>query len=409
MFAKPKAASPAPRFSTRGRSRVTPDGFVDNLKAFYKKPWVPPATAFCTFVVALTAFLNLAGDPDAGSPSVRINLTKAKPAAPSSSIAPDDTSSGMQAFTLDSLGMFQDTTVQGFNLSADGDTAAPVSGTAVITLPDGSGFADNGQTATPQAPASPLAQAPIAGLVQTTNDGPLPVIAPNGLTPASAYARPFKSDGRPMVALIVGGLGLNPTTTREAIDQLPPQVTLSFVPYTAGLQGWIDLARASGHEVLIEVPMQPSNYPDNDPGPQTLMANARTDDLLSHLNWALSRCTGFFGVSNYQGSAFFKDKGGVSTFMGALKSRGVAFVDDGTARGMDGAWARASADRIVDNQINATAINAQLAGLENTAKSRGSALGTGFAYPVTLAVAYAWTRSLDAKGLQLAPASALAH
>ncbi len=409
MFAKPKAAAAAPRFSTRGRSRAGSESVIDGLKAFYRKPWVPPATAFCTFVVALTAFLNLAGDPDAGSPSVRINLARQKAAAPSSGIAPDDTSSGMQAFTLDSLGMFQDTTVQGFNLSADGSTAAPVSGTAVITLPDGSGFADNGQTTTPQTPASPLTQAPIAGLVQTTDDGPLPVIAPNGLTPASAYARPFKSDGRPMVALIVGGLGLNPTTTREAIDQLPPQVTLSFVPYTSGLQGWIDLARASGHEVLIEVPMQPSNYPDNDPGPQTLMANAQTSDLLSHLNWALSRCTGFFGVSNYQGSAFFKDKAGVSTFMGALKSRGIAFVDDGEARGTDGAWARASADRIVDNQINATAINAQLAGLENTAKSRGSALGTGFAYPVTLAVAYAWTRSLDAKGLQLAPASALTH
>ncbi|MEI9903055.1 MAG: divergent polysaccharide deacetylase family protein [Asticcacaulis sp.] len=411
MFAKPKtAASPAPRFQPWARGRAGSGDTLETLKAFAKKPWVPPATAFTTFVVALVAFLNLAGDPDAGAPSVRINLAKAKAAVTSSAIAPDDSASGMQSFTLDSLGMFQDTSVDGFNLSANGDTAAPVSGTAIITLPDGSGYADPSTgAATPTAPASPLAQAPIAGLVQTTNDGPLPIIAPNGTTPSSAYARPFKSDGRPMVALVVGGLGLNPTTTREAIDQLPPQVTLSFVPYTSGLQGWIDLARASGHEVMIEVPMQPSNYPDNDPGPQTLMANARTDDLLAHLNWALSRCTGFFGVSNYQGSAFFKDKAGVSTFMDNLKSRGVAFVDDGSARGMTGAWARASADRIVDNQINATAINAQLAGLEATAKSRGSALGTGFAYPVTLAVAFAWTRSLDAKGIQLAPASALTH
>ena len=414
MFAKPKAAAPsAPRFAPRGRARAGSEGALDKLKAFAVKPWVPPVTAFSTFLIALTAFLNLAGDPNAGSPSVRINLAKAATAA-APAAAPDDSSAGMQAFTLDSLGMFQDANVDGFNLSQSGDaTAAPVSGTAVITLPDGSGYTDaSGPVQTPAkstTPPSPLAQAPIAGLVQTTNDGPLPVIAPNGLTPASAYARPFKSDGRPMVALIVGGLGLNPTTTREAIDELPPQVTLSFVPYTSGLQGWIDLARASGHEVMIEVPMQPINYPDNDPGPQTLMANARTDDLLSHLNWALSRCTGFFGVSNYQGGAFFKDKAGVASFTTALKSRGVAFVDDGTARGVTGAWARATADRVVDNQINATAINAQLAGLESTAKTHGSALGTGFAYPVTLAVAFAWTHSLDAKGIQLAPASALTH
>ena len=30
-------------------------------------------------------------------------------------------------------------------------------------------------------------------------------------------------------------------------------------------------AREAGHEVLLEVPMEPFDYPDNDPGPQTLL------------------------------------------------------------------------------------------------------------------------------------------
>jgi polysaccharide deacetylase 2 family uncharacterized protein YibQ len=210
-----------------------------------------------------------------------------------------------------------------------------------------------------------------------------------------------------MVALIVGGLGINPAATKEAIDTLPPQVTLSFVPYTQNLQTWIDMARAAGHEVIIEVPMQPTNYPDNDPGPQTLLANMRNDDLMARMNWVMTRATGYFAMSNYQGGAFFKDKAGMATFMQTLKARGVAFIDDGQARGLPGAWARLSADRVIDSQINAQAITQQLAGLETQAKSRGMALGTGFAYPVTLAVAIRWTQTLDAKGLQLAPASAL--
>jgi polysaccharide deacetylase 2 family uncharacterized protein YibQ len=212
-----------------------------------------------------------------------------------------------------------------------------------------------------------------------------------------------------MVALVVGGLGLNPATTKQAIDQLPPAVTLSFVPYTSNLQTWIDLARAAGHEVMIEVPMQPVNYPDNDPGPQTLLANARNDDLMAHMLWALSRCTGYFAVTNYQGAAFIKDKAGFNTFLSTLKARGVGFIDDGQARDAQGAWARASADRVVDAQINAQAIMAQLTGLEATAKTRGQALGTGMAFPVTLAVALKWTQSLDGKGIQLAPASAMMH
>lgn len=407
MFAKPKA-SPTPSVPRAKSGGVAGGGLREALNtgiAFAKKPYVAPISAFSAFAIVLIVFLNLSSDPDAASPSVRINLAKQKAptAVPS---ATGDNPAGMQSFTLDSLGMFQDASADGFNLSTDG-TADPATGTAVITMPG----ADDDTTApkTIKAGSSPLPQSPINGLVQTSDIGPLPVIAPGGQTPASAYARPFRSDGRPMVSLVVGGLGINPATTREAIESLPPQVTLSFVPYTSGLQGWIDLARASGHEVMIEVPMQPSNFPDNDPGPQTLMANARTEDIIGHLNWALSRATGYFAVSNYQGSAFFKDKAGLSTFLDNLKSRGVAFIDDGQARGAKGAWGRASADRIIDNQINAAAINAQLAGLEVSAKSHGNALGTGFAYPVTLAVALRWTQTLDAKGLQLAPASAISH
>ncbi|OYW81686.1 MAG: hypothetical protein B7Z26_04710 [Asticcacaulis sp. 32-58-5] len=77
---------------------------------------------------------------------------------------------------------------------------------------------------------------------------------------------------------------------------------------------------------------------------------------------------------------------------------------------MDGAAAtmpRASADRIIDQSLTAAAIQAQLAGLETAAKSRGQALGTGFAYPVTVATAIKWTQGLNQKGLQLAPASAI--
>ncbi|CAL4869110.1 hypothetical protein MMA231_03401 [Asticcacaulis sp. MM231] len=411
MFAKPKASSDLP-----GRPRFDPPrGAKPHLRELpglvgariaetFRKPYVAPVAALCLFATAVFTFLSLAGDPDAASPSVRVTLNKPAAAAADPHAKPDDSQSGMQSFTLDSLGLFSDTPVDGFNLNDP--NATPVQGTAVITMPGDNGV---GAGAAPKFTTSPLTPAPISGLVQTTDTGPLPMIGANGLTPATAYARPFKSDGRPMVALVVGGLGLNPATTKEAIINLPPQVTLSFVPYAAGLQNWIDLARANGHEVMIEVPMQPVNFPDNDPGPQTLMANARTEDVISKLNWALSRATGFFAVSNYQGGAFFKDKSGVSTLMQNLKSRGVAFIDDGSAKGLDGAWARASADRIIDNQINATAIYAQLGGLEATAKSRGAALGTGFSYPVTLAVAQKWTQQLEAKGIQLAPASAIAH
>ena len=209
------------------------------------------------------------------------------------------------------------------------------------------------------------------------------------------------------MALIVGGLGLNAVTTRAAIERLPAEVTLSFVPYAENLQSWIDQARAQGHEVMLEMPMEPSGYPNNDPGPYTLLANSTPDDVQAKMDWLLGRATGYFGVTNYLGDQFVASDTASSAYLAYLRQRGVAFVDDGTFQRRPGAWARASADRIIDQTQSPAAIIAALNSLEAQAKVRGSALGTGFSYPVTVEAAARWTAGLEQRGLQLAPASAM--
>jgi hypothetical protein len=209
------------------------------------------------------------------------------------------------------------------------------------------------------------------------------------------------------VALVIGGLGLNAKETRQAIEQLPPEITLSFVPYADGLQGWIDLARANGHEVLLEAPMEPKDYPDNDPGPYTLLTAATSADLTGKVDWLLSRATGYFGVTNYLGSKFVTASGPMSVFEGELRQRGLAFVDDGSAATSSGGIPRASADKVIDDQLEGPAIDQALASLESSALQHGQALGSGFAYPITLDEVARWAQSLGSRGYQLAPASAV--
>ncbi|MGC1300770.1 MAG: divergent polysaccharide deacetylase family protein, partial [Caulobacteraceae bacterium] len=224
---------------------------------------------------------------------------------------------------------------------------------------------------------------------------------------AQAYARPFHDNGKPRIAMIVGGLGLNAATTKAAIERLPPDITLSFVPYADNLQGWIDLARANGHEVVLEIPMEPTDYPTNDPGPYTLMAAASPADTIKRMDWLLSRASGYFGVANYLGGRFLASDGAMATFTGQLKGRGLAFLDDGTAEHRGVGPPRASADAIVDEQLSADAINQALLGLEAKALQHGSALGSGFAYPVTVEQVIHWAAGLPGRGYQLAPASAI--
>ena len=390
MFAKRQSALAA----TAGTAPRAKDGpslkpVIDALK----RPPVAAGLAGLLLLSTSALFLTVLGDPKAGTPSAHVALEREAAAAQ----APAPT--GFEAFSMGAMGLYQ-------NLAGGADPAA--GGDAVITLPDGGSVSGQGAPITaPVHAASPLAKAPIAGLSQPGSNGPLPMIAPDGRVPAQAYARPFRPNGKPRVSLIVGGLGLNAVTTRAAIERLPPEVTLSFVPYADNLQGWIDQARAQGHEVMLEMPMEPTGYPDNDPGPYTLLADGGADDVTAKMDWLLSRATGYFGVTNYLGDRFAGSDTGMNAFLSVLRQRGVAFLDDGSFQRRPGAWARASADRVIDRTQSPAAIVAALNGLEAQAKLRGSALGAGFSYPVTVEAAARWTAGLEQRGLQLAPASSM--
>ena len=261
-----------------------------------------------------------------------------------------------------------------------------------------------------------LPRAPLPGFVERTAAGDLPKIAADGRTPAQAYARPFHSvSSAPRISLIVGGLGMTQKHTLAAINELPPEVTLSFVPYAPNLQDWINRARAAGHEVLLELPMEAYDYPNVDTGPLTLVTSAKPEENLRRLNVLLGKTTGYFGVTNYQGARFATDAAAAGPVMKALKDRGLVFIHDGAAARSALPQAASQtgldftvADRIVDTELTADSIDRELLALEALAIQNGEAMGVGFAYPVTIEQFRLWADGLKAKGYQLAPASAVA-
>jgi polysaccharide deacetylase 2 family uncharacterized protein YibQ len=272
------------------------------------------------------------------------------------------------------------------------------------------------ETNAPVAASSPLAKAPIAGFFERTPAGDLPKIAADGRTPAEAYARPFTATpGSPRVSLIVGGLGLKQELTLAAINELPPEVTLSFVPYANDLQTWINRARQAGHEVLLELPMEAYDYPNNDGGPDTLLTSNKVEENTRRLNLLLGKASGFFGVTNYMGAKFATDARAATPVLKALKDRGLVFMHDGAASrsvmpdaAKDVGLKFSIADRIVDAEPSADSIDRELLQIEALAIQNGQAVGMGNAYPVTVETLRLWTQSLKSKGYTLAPASSAA-
>jgi polysaccharide deacetylase 2 family uncharacterized protein YibQ len=372
-------------------------------------PYVGASAAAGVVVAATLALIAITGDPRAGAPSVRIPLQSPDPSV--ARLLRPATPPAPAAGAVPLAGL-----MPGQEVTMPSDAEAPIQGQAVITLPQGAtvGGGEASAAGSGQAPAPfvrtvgpPLPPAPIAGLSAPGPGGPLPVIGPDGRTPFQAYARPFHDNGKPKIALVIGGLGLNATATRTAIERLPPEVTLSFVPYSDGLQGWIDQARAAGHEVLLEIPMEPLDYPANDPGPYTLMANASPTETVKRLEWLLARGAGYFAVTNYLGGRFLNAPGAMTAFTNSLKARGLGFIDDGAGARRGAGVPRASAEAVIDEQLSADGIDKALLGLEAEALQHGSALGAGFSYPVTIEQVGRWAQGLAGRGYQLAPASAI--
>jgi len=261
-----------------------------------------------------------------------------------------------------------------------------------------------------------LPQSPLAGLHERTSVGRLPVVSEAGMEIADAYARPFYArSGQPSVSLVLGGLGINYTHTKSAIDELPPEVTLSFAPHARGLQTWIRRAREAGHEVLIELPLEPHTHGRVRPHANMLSAGLDTGANTNNLEKILALGHGYFGVINYQGDKFAADSEAAAAMFAALKARGVAFIDDGSlpptstleSAAVETGARYAKADFVIDARMEADAMQSQLLALEAAAHENGGALGTAIGYPLTIDVIKDWTDTLAAKGIVLAPASAM--
>jgi polysaccharide deacetylase 2 family uncharacterized protein YibQ len=251
-------------------------------------------------------------------------------------------------------------------------------------------------------------------LIETTDNGPLPRIAADGTMPMHAYAGAAGDGTKPRIAIIISGLGISAEATATALAELPPQVTLAFAPYAADVQNWVIKARFQGHEVLLEVPMEPFDFPDSDPGPHTLRAGVGEDSNTQRLVWALTRFTGYSGVTNLLGGRLLSDSDSLKPILAYLARRGLLFFDNGIATHSTASdvaartgIAFAQSTLTIDSIQTAMEVDHQLSELENQARAHGSASGSGYIYPVTLERVAQWACGLGGRGFVLVPASAI--
>jgi uncharacterized protein len=279
--------------------------------------------------------------------------------------------------------------------------------------------------ASPAAKGSPKAEAkpnaPVdQRLLESSRHGVIPKVGPDGARPSEIYSRPVKPQAgrtdQPRVAIVLEGLGIGANTTSEALAKLPAPVTYAFAPYGADLERWVARARGQGHEVLLQIGMEPFDYPDNDPGPQTLLASISAEQNLDRLHWFLSRFQGYVGVTSLMGARFVASEQAFAPVLRDIGKRGLIYFDSGASPRSVASQASGAnnvafikADVVLDTVPAAAEIDGALTRLEQTARSRGYAVGSASALPVTIDRISQWVKSADARGITLVPISAVAN
>lgn len=254
--------------------------------------------------------------------------------------------------------------------------------------------------------AQGLPQAPFPDLVEQAPEGPLPRVAPDGRAPWRAYARPVDAAaaGRPRIAVIVAGLGLDSAVTEAVIAKTPAAVTLAFSPYSPDLQHWIGEAREAGHEVLLGLPVQSAAFPARDAGPLRLRPGEEDEKLLTRLRTVLAKGGGYVGVLAPPDGAL--DDDAMARVLGALRARGLMYVG-AHPPAVPQAPPSAPVDVRLDRAPFRDALAARLQWLQEAARARGYVVAVTEPAPVVLHHLAQWLPMLADDGLSLVPVSAI--
>ena len=244
----------------------------------------------------------------------------------------------------------------------------------------------------------------------------LPRIGPGDLRPSQVYAAGRAAlETRPRIAVLMADIGANAQASEEAIRGLPAPVSFAIAPYGLRAPGLLDMARARGHEVFAVVPMEPSSYPLNDPGPNALLTGSAPAVNARNLEWALSRFNGYVGVTavlgRMHGERYANAPELHAVMLEELGRRGLIYLDPRPGGGAPPS-SRLPPFRAVDLVVDAPAVRSEvderLGQLERRARENGTAIGLAEGpTPMVIDRIAAWATSLPVRGFALVPVSAL--
>lgn len=213
-----------------------------------------------------------------------------------------------------------------------------------------------------------------------------------------------EDDGAPIIAVVVDGVGLLDPNVK--LD-LPSQISLgmpSYVPY----KEYADNTYIMKHNILLNIPLEPLNYPEDDADPDALLTKNTNEENLENLNSILDKSINYNALYSSQDDKYTASYELSKDFLTHLKNRKIIYLSGLTdknaliyqiAEKMN--FYILENDIILDSVLSKEEISTQLLELERIAQTSGSAIAIGGSYPLTMELLNDWVPGLASKGIKI--------
>jgi polysaccharide deacetylase 2 family uncharacterized protein YibQ len=216
----------------------------------------------------------------------------------------------------------------------------------------------------------------------------------------------------PLVAIIIDDMGYDRKFAKN-LSQLNARITFSILPHSPHRDSIAQIAKDSGLDTMLHLPMEPFEYPSVNPGPGTLLTTMTPDELLRQLEKNLASVPHIKGVNNHMGSKMTAESSQLYQIFSILKKRNLYFIDSRTtSKTLCKPSARlfqirfAQRDVFLDHHQDADFIRKQIKELIRIAQRNGQAVGIGHPHSVTYEILREMMPELRKK-VKLVPASAI--
>ncbi len=208
------------------------------------------------------------------------------------------------------------------------------------------------------------------------------------------------------IAIIIDDFGFRQDMINEfaAIRRPFTFAVLPFKPYSkdAATKGL-----ASGHQVILHLPMEPLSGIEPSEANQTIKVGMDGEQVRELVERAAAGLPGLIGVNNHQGSRATADQQTMDRVMRVLKEKQLFFVDSRThARSLAAEAARRQKIRTTENDLfldgiaDAAYVKKQLRTAGEMALRMGSVTVIGHARPTTAAAMREVMPELEARGIR---------